>query len=202
MFGNDDGFDEEEKEKAVFFAEDIAEARRGIPQGSAVSPLVAEMLLAPVLAQLPDCGIVLNYADNFLIMAGTEKEAVSIRKSLWSALEAHPAGPLIPKESKLYQSGQVVEFLGHALTVEHSKVRVEPSPRNLSKFKTTFAKALKGVTKKDLSKWQRRKGLTRLRHYLDSWSHAFALWEGADQHGEQYMTTVKETASSFGIHMK
>jgi hypothetical protein len=35
------------------FATEFAVARRGLPQGSATSPLVVEMLLAPVLASLP-----------------------------------------------------------------------------------------------------------------------------------------------------
>src|SRR5262249_36318121 len=34
----------------------LADARRGIPQGSSVSPIVAEMLLAPVLHQVPAGG--------------------------------------------------------------------------------------------------------------------------------------------------
>jgi hypothetical protein len=34
----------------------LADARRGIPQGSAVASLVAEMLIAPILKTLPSCG--------------------------------------------------------------------------------------------------------------------------------------------------
>jgi hypothetical protein len=119
-----------------------------------------------------------------------------------SALKAHLAGPLIQKNPRVYKPGQVVEFLGHALTVEHVKVRVEPSPRNLSIFKTRFAKKLNGVKAEGLSKRQRRKRITKLRESVRSWSSAFALWEGTKQHREQYMMSVKETASSFGIYMK
>src|SRR6266542_2348573 len=62
----------------ILGAEVLAEARQGIPQGSAASPLLAEMLLASALRQLPTGGEVFAYLDNFLVMAKSEQDAVSM----------------------------------------------------------------------------------------------------------------------------
>src|SRR6266704_2654196 len=75
----------------------LADARRGIPQGSSVSPIVAEMLLAPVLHQVPTGGEVVAYADNILVIAKNDGEAVSMSESLGIALKTHPAGQLWAK---------------------------------------------------------------------------------------------------------
>ena len=91
----------------------LAEARLGIPQGSAVSPLIAEMLLAAPLKTLPGVGRAVNYADNTLTMAKTEADAVAMFETLWGAVKSHPAGPLKPKLKSHSQPGKQVEFLGH-----------------------------------------------------------------------------------------
>src|SRR6266704_3207282 len=72
----------------------LADARRGIPQGSAASPILAEMLLAPVLHQVPTGGEVVAYADNILVLTKSESDAVAMTESLEIALKKHPAGQL------------------------------------------------------------------------------------------------------------
>jgi hypothetical protein len=177
----------------------IAEARQGIPQGSAVSNAVAEILLAPVLTQVPNYGIVLTYADNILLMAKQAKEAVSMRKALYSALKTHPAGPLLPNNPKIYKPGQAIDFLGYTLRLDGGEYRIDPSAKNYSKFKARFAKKLKGVSADGIPIRVRRARLADLRAYVSSWSSAFALWEAAAQHRAKYLAYVTEAASSLGI---
>jgi hypothetical protein len=55
------------------------------------------MLLAPVLTELAGNGYPVSYGDNTIILAPDEEGAVSMTEALWSALKAHPAGPLKPK---------------------------------------------------------------------------------------------------------
>ena len=87
----------------------IADARRGIPQGSAASPLLAEMLLASLLFQVPAGGKVVAYADNILVMAKTASDADAMTESLGLALKKHPAGPLWPKITS-FPAGGPIEF--------------------------------------------------------------------------------------------
>ena len=52
----------------------ISPARLGIPQGSAVSPIVAEAMVAIALKQVPSLGVIIAYADNILLLAKTKSE--------------------------------------------------------------------------------------------------------------------------------
>ena len=79
---------------AVTTAEFMAQARQGIPQGSATSSLLAEVVLAPLFTALPEGACVINLADNFLILAPSKAEVCSIVNTLRCACKSLPAGPL------------------------------------------------------------------------------------------------------------
>ena len=95
----------------------LTKVRRGISQGSAASPFVAEAVLSSTLYQIPKIGVIVAYADNILLLAKTKGDVVSMAKCLGSALEAHPVGPLYSK-MKCFDPGQPIEFLGHKLTAQ------------------------------------------------------------------------------------
>ena len=123
----------------------ITEARRGIPQGSAASPLVSEMLLAPILTQLPNCVVVVAYADNILVMAREENDVESATLSLWGALKAHPAGPLRPNRPAIFRPGGNVEFLGNELRVVNGKCLARPSQENNRRFERTVSEGIQSL---------------------------------------------------------
>jgi len=172
IFGCDDLEIDDPDLFAQILFEDIAVARRGIPQGSATSDLVLEHLLASVLTGLPNCGLVYTYADNFLIMAKQENEVVSILEALLCALKAHPVGPLVPNVPKRYEPGEVVQFLGYALTVEKSICLVAPSQKNMSAFKTKFWNGINSLEADGLPLCKKRHRLKKLRRdvaSVDEW---------------------------------
>src|SRR5207244_2235439 len=86
----------DDKGDPVTLVEKLVEARRGMPHGSTVSALVAEIVIASVLKALPAIGVVVNYADNMLVMAKTKAAARSLTKTVQLALLGHPVGPLTP----------------------------------------------------------------------------------------------------------
>ncbi len=174
----------------ILGAQILAEARRGIPQGSAASPLLAEMLLAPALKQLPTGGKVFAYLDNFLIMAKSEDDAVSMAKALGCALKAHPAGPLRPKIKGRFHPGEPIEFLGHRLTVQHGMVIIEPSPLNQQKFEVTMKLELARIKENSLSPAARARKVRELKTYVRSWASAFKLWPQAEIHKKQWLVKI------------
>jgi hypothetical protein len=163
----------------------------GIPQGSSASPVVAEILLAPILAALPSGSVVLNFADNFLLLSKTGEQAVSIEQALCCALKAHPAGPLVPK-LKRYLPGEVVEFLGFALKADPT-CRIEPSAQNLSKFKKHFAEMLKWVAKATPNNKTERFALVRRK--INGWCASFSPWYAVKQHQGHYLALLKNAAN-------
>jgi hypothetical protein len=163
------------------FAQELADARRGFPQGSAASPLAVEMLLAPVFSQLPAAGSAIGYADNFLVMAKTENEAVSMTYSLWSALKAHPAGQLRPKEPKIFEPGKPIQFLGHRLRRHYGSVQIDPSEENRERFKVRMLRGLGAIQIAQNPKLAEQRA-AQLRKYARSWTGAFQ----ACTHAEHY----------------
>ncbi len=160
---------------SVMFAEDLADARRGFPQGSAASSLAVEMLLAPLFGQLPKSGASIGYADNFLAVARNKADVVSMTEAFWSALKAHPAGQLGPKKPKVFEPGQPIEFLGHRLRSYHEVVRIDPTPQNRAGFRARLASGLSGIRAASSHPILAAQRMRKLRDYVFSWTAASRL---------------------------
>lgn len=178
------------------FPEVFAAARQGIPQGSAASNLVTEILLASVFDQLPSIGHCPGYADNFLAMGKTKKEVVSITSDLWSALKAHPAGPLRPKEPKVFKKGGPTDFLGHRLTLVGKKVLIEPTPDNLEKYRLNFDHGWARIINAPSGKATAHRA-EELRRYVRSWHAAFKLWGEAPTRQAKDLARINKLLKSF-----
>jgi hypothetical protein len=156
----------------------LSNARRGIPQGSAVASIAVEMLLAEPLKSLPGEARVVCYADNMLVMAKSEENAVSITKALLDALLAHPAGHLKPKLKSPSIPGQPFDFLGHQITWVKTSVGTAPSAENEAKFDSRFKKGLAAIKKPTCSNVKRRLIAADLGHYVKSWTANFSRCAG------------------------
>ena len=160
----------------IMTADALAEARLGFPQGSATSSIAVETLLAPVLKALPTSGKAVGYADNTLTMAKTESDAVTIREALWSALKAHPAGPLWPKLISSFKPGSPLDYLGHRFRLAGNGVVIQPTPENQQDFD--------GTVKRQLSRLKRADGSAKvkiardLKRYVAGWTSAFKMCGG------------------------
>lgn len=98
--------------------EDIQEvARRGIPQGSAASPLVAEIVMSHLLGGLTDHlpgGVLINYSDNTaFVFEGRQGEWHAIVERFRRALSEHPAGPFSITASAAQPVATGFRFLGY-----------------------------------------------------------------------------------------
>jgi hypothetical protein len=162
------------------FADELAVARRGFPQGSAASPFAVETLLAPLFAQLPDCGASIGYADNFLAMAKGESDVVTISTAFWSALKAHPAGHLRPNEPRVFSPGQSIEFLGHELKRRDDHVEIKPTDRNQAEFAKRLDAGLRSIRKLNSEPVLAARSARELRQYVLSWTAAFKLCAGIE----------------------
>jgi hypothetical protein len=171
----------------------LASVRRGIPQGSAASPLVVEMLLAPLFETLPDCGEAIGYVDNFLAMGKCEGDAVSMTKAFGCALSAHPAGQLKAKPPRVFAVGGPIEFLGHQLQVVEGEVVISPTPANQQEFETAVKEGLAKI-KAASSLKKRRKAVSRLRHWVRSWTASFSLCQNIKELRAATLNQIAVTA--------
>lgn len=92
---------------------DVEAFRRGIPQGSTLSPLCAEVVLHEVVSALPDFGVVVNYADDFLVLCKAPNDRAAMLSALKEALVSHPAGTLTPGSIVKFDPNDNFSFLGY-----------------------------------------------------------------------------------------
>lgn len=108
--------------------------QRGLPQGSACSPVITSFFMSKVLPPMPNGAAVLNYADDFLIVAQSPERGEKAKNALTASIEAMPLGSfkLSEKSGSFSQSG--VEFLGHSFSEDENGVlHVTATPANVNK---------------------------------------------------------------------
>ncbi len=176
-------------------ADYLAEARQGIPdggiaQGSACSSLVAEILLRSVIEQLPNLGVVVNFADDFALFASSGEELALMSKALRSAFEAHPAARFRVKQT-IYRPGETIPFLGYTLSPTSDHVAITPQMKNLKKFQGEFRRRVKKIKAKT-SPIKRRKLIRLHRQYVRSWHASFPLWNEGSAHRDKYLDRIKQ----------
>jgi hypothetical protein len=179
------------------FGQELADVRRGFPQGSAASPLAVEILLASLYTQLPVAGVSVGYADNFLVMASQEEDAVSTTTAFWSALEAHPAGQLKPKEPKIFEPKIPIEFLGHTLQLQNGAIQIHPTPQNSGDFEARLNAGLRRIRKAIHDQPRAARRAQRLRRYVMSWTGSFKLCDGMDSCRSRALQLIKMAVKGY-----
>ncbi|RPF72154.1 reverse transcriptase domain-containing protein [Aurantiacibacter spongiae] len=151
----------------------LAEASQsGVSQGSRTSPIVADIVIKHILDGLHCPATVINYADDFGVMARTKREVTTIAQSLVRALAHSPAGCL-QLRNKVHGTARRVadgfEFLGYHFRSRRGTVICQPADKNLIKFNTkTCAYILEAEA-------GHAKALLRFRRYMKSWWSSFPL---------------------------
>ena len=151
----------------------LAEASQsGVSQGSRTSPIVADIVIKHILDGLHLPATVINYADDFGVMARTKREVTAIAQSLIRALAHSPAGCL-QLRNKVHGTARRVadgfEFLGYHFKSRRGTVICQPADKNLVNFNSkTCTYILAAVAGNP-------KALQHLRRYMRSWWSAFPL---------------------------
>lgn len=176
-------------------AEEFSEGRRGLPQGSAVSSYLMELLLAPLIATAPEGGRLVGYADNILVMSKTEDDTVSMLFSLGAALKGHPAGPFKSRRGEVSSPGTEFEFLGYEFQPSHGDVKLVPSSKNLAKFQHGFDKSLEKLANPKVSRGKRKNIKENLRRYVSGWCACFGHWSKIESFREHRMKDIAEASA-------
>lgn len=107
----------------------------GIPQGSAASPMIGSYFMSKLDMKLPDGVVIINYVDDFLVMAKTPEAAIAAQEALQSALADLSVGAfkLVEKSGSL--TPNVTTFLGHDLSfAPGGELSVNVSSHNIEKI--------------------------------------------------------------------
>jgi hypothetical protein len=191
-YPNQFGSADPEVDDELIWPDLFADARRGLPQGSATSTLAAEISLAPLFNSLPAGGVMLGYADNFLAMAKDESDVMSTTLAFWSAAKAHPAGHFQPKKPLIYGPDSPIEWLGHELRLINGHVRIKPTRKNTEKFEKRLGDGLHKIKSLDATSSLKQRHVRELRRYVSAWCASFKLCEGMEQYRSKALDRVNK----------
>lgn len=154
----------------------ITVAREGISQGSSLSALVAELLVASILSDLRCNASIINYADNFGVMARTKQELMEAISALTRAFQRCPLGPfqLISKDGPR-RVCEGFDFLGYRFRTKRGRLLCLPSDKCQKKF---FTRSLRLMTRMVERREAGADG--KLQRGALSWASAFPLWHDDD----------------------
>jgi hypothetical protein len=104
----------------------LFQAQRGLPQGSICSPIIAAYSVS-FLQWTPDPHwILLNYSDNFLLLADSEQALEKGIEKLMAAVGKLPGGKFKLKLQSQGHAAGGFTFLGHTFEMAGGKVRISP----------------------------------------------------------------------------
>ncbi|WP_342162125.1 reverse transcriptase domain-containing protein [Methylobacterium sp. SD21] len=147
-------------------------SRQGLPQGSAVSPIIAEYVLACVLKEVPEGVAFEAYVDNIFVSAPDEIGARQHQQTLERLFEAHPAGLLRVHSTGPQGIRNGLPALGYVLRLVRRRVRIEIGYGReediLHKIEALWDRG-------DISSEERKIRADRI---ISGWCAAHALWKG------------------------
>ena len=191
----------------------------GIPQGSATSPLVGGYFISKLDMKLSGTLRIINYADDFLVLANSTSALSSAERALKSAVEDLPAGAFrLIEKSKFFPSQEyppelnltaICEFLGYKFCVSF------PSSQDLAEsavslpqctIKVSDLNAVKADNRLiEISKRLSTNRATEdnfdvivdLAFYILCWEQSFALADDAKDLAESFKAYVAKALDEY-----
>jgi hypothetical protein len=175
----------------------FVQARRGLMQGAVASSLASDFLLSPIMRELLDApGAIVNYADNFVLIAKTPNEAKFIFETLQGLMKVHPAGPLSLKiDGYAFEKGQSFEFLGYRFLWGLDGYVLHPTNDNREIFTKEAKRRFQRIALSETA-GEAKDRIKRLRNYVRNWTSAFSASDEAKQLQSQWNQRLDNASKS------
>ncbi len=158
--------------------------RRGFPQGSALSALLSEWVIADVLRGLSvPCGVYLfTYCDNIGVLA-PRAQLGAIKELIRGVFASSGAGCFsLQDKTRMTPADRPIRFLGMEFQVEASEVRVAPPDFKRADLENTLLG--------DLAVAGSEKAFADLRGRASSAAANWRLWDGSEAWLESQQTRI------------
>ncbi|QFI65569.1 hypothetical protein [Sinorhizobium alkalisoli] len=155
-----------------------------LAQGSAASPVAAEVLVADLLAGMPDDVRVMSYADNILILGRALDSVRAADAYLVGRARDHDCGPLglkAPKECVITEPSGI-NFLGHDGYWNGNRIEWMPDIRATNHILEAIELA---PTEREGALDRVRETIRRLRH----WRRGY-VWEAGEEETRRYVAQL------------
>ncbi len=183
------------------YASIIPEVLQGIPQGSCLSPTVAEMSLSITDVDLPEDARLINYGDNFLVLAKSQEVVEHAAENLRLALMSHPVGPFSQVSERFEIASDGFEFLGYKFASRDGKFLVKPSIKNMSKILQKIEKRLSNIPDPAEANEDHLERIDSLVRSINGWCGGFTLWKGCEDFQSIHIEEALEVKESIENHI-
>jgi hypothetical protein len=178
----------------------LHQARQGVPQGSACSPIVAAFCMAHLQWESLPGAAMSNYGDNFLLLASSTQVLDECIGKLAAAIAGLPGGHFQPKIIQKGHAKYGVDYLGHRLVGKGAQVWISISPANqesiLGELKRLDSKLdhayMQGGT------FKTEQCLLRMCAYIKGWVRAFRECDDVDDWEAALLEMTQMNAGSLG----
>ena len=185
----------------------LQEASRGIPTGSSCSPIVAAFILARLSWQPSMIVVLVNYADDFLLLAESAEVLEEEIGKLKQAVAELPGGQFKLRtiaQGTLYEG---VDFLGHRLRMRSGdKLSTTPTDSNsllfdhkLHELESKLPTGVSLASAKNKSK--ALQGLADFNGYGMGWLPAFSECDDIAEYRKFFAISVNQLAAYHGLTM-
>ncbi len=184
----------------AFFGSEWEQARLGLPEGSRLSPLVAELLLAPVVRALTATrqGRVLTYADNFLLSAPNEARLQWLVENLLEELSRHPAGPVaVRDEFAAHGPRNSFEFLGYLLRPDGDKLKATWAMKHEQRARDMRRQAYQKL-QSPMPQNQKLDALSRIEREHTAFVRSFVSWPERMTFNEEKLARLRRAVFPSG----
>ena len=162
----------------------LSASRRGIPQGSALSPRIFDVFIAHLLSAAPKNVRVVSFADDILLMVPTREELAACY-DLRREIENFPhrvdcERVQIEIHCAEYDAENGFDFLGQYFKRKLGRTTfVRPSERAFEKFDLRLINFFSGML--ETTAHQHPPLIKKLRSYLLAWPNHYPLWDRVDR---------------------
>lgn len=108
----------------------LLQAQRGLPTGSICSPIVAASSIGALTWQPSSERTLINFADNFLLLATSLSEMSKAKHELIDAVRKLPGGKFSPRVVDEGSAGESFDYLGHSLKMVAGNIEIGPNLSN------------------------------------------------------------------------
>jgi len=168
--------------------------RRGLPQGSAASSIIAEAIMKDLVQALPQGVVAFSWCDDILVLTRTRTDADLSVARIRAAAAANPAGPFGFKRVQIRRVQDGFDFLGMRFRRRVRHPLVKPTDQRRIEF-------LREVEARCGVLYITGKGIERDRAFVRSWCATCFGWEDAPVFCELLLAKL-EWALSRHLHRR